>query len=104
MEFGIFPADAMPWVVQLEMVEFPSMHYVALAKAIFLQGTSITDLLFNFIALVILAVELFEIAAFAFRKKIIITFSLSNLFHRRDSAHKMSDTSTKQRKAEGRSI
>ncbi|MCA9881678.1 MAG: ABC transporter permease [Anaerolineae bacterium] len=68
-----FPADAMPFIVQLEMVEFPSMHYVSLAKAIFLQGTSIRDLLFNFVILAILGIELFEIAAFIFRKKIIVT-------------------------------
>lgn len=77
-----FPADAMPTIVQLEMIELPSMHYVTLAKAIFLQGTSIMDLLFNFVILGILAIELFEIAAFAFRKKIIITFSLRHLFGR----------------------
>lgn len=76
-----FPADAMPLIVKAEMVEFPSLHYVALAKAIFLQGTSITDLLFNFVILVILAIEYFEIAAFAFRKKIVLTFSWRKLLH-----------------------
>ncbi len=71
-----FPAEAMPAIVQLEMIEFPSSHYVALAKAIFLQGTSITHMLFDLLILAVLALELFEIAAFAFRKKIIVTFAL----------------------------
>ena len=69
-----FPADAMPFLVQLEMASFPSVHYVALAKAMFLQGTHIRDLLFNFIILTILAFELLEVAAFIFRKKIILTW------------------------------
>jgi ABC-2 type transport system permease protein len=74
-----FPMDAMPFIVQLEMIEFPATHYVAASKAIHLQGTSIVDLWFPALILLILAVELLEIAAFIFRKKVIVTFSIKKL-------------------------
>lgn len=75
-----FPVEAMPWIVQLEMVEFPAAHYVVASKAIYLQGTSIVDLWFPTVVLLVLAVELIEIAAYVFRKKVIVTFSIRRLF------------------------
>jgi ABC-2 type transport system permease protein len=81
-----FPVDAMPKLVQLELIEIPSTHYVAASKAIQLQGTSLLDLWFPTLLLVILAVELLEIATFIFRKKVILTFSLRNLFGKEKTA------------------
>ncbi len=69
-----FPQDAMPWIVQLELIEFPATHYVTASKAIHLQGASLRALWFPTLVLLILAVELLEIAAFAFRKKVVIDF------------------------------
>lgn len=74
-----FPTEAMPFIVQLEMIEIPATHYVVASKAIHLQGTSLLDLWFPALILLILAVELIEIAAFVFRKKVIVTFSLRKL-------------------------
>jgi ABC-2 type transport system permease protein len=81
-----FPAEAMPWIVQLEMIEFPATHFVVASKAIHLQGTSIVDLWFPTLILFILAVELIEIAAFLFRKKVIITFSWRKLLRMKEAA------------------
>lgn len=81
-----FPVEAMPKLVQLELIEIPSTHYVAASKAIQLQGTSLWDLWFPTLLLVILAVELLEIATFIFRKKVILTFSLRKLFRKATSA------------------
>lgn len=81
-----FPVDAMPKLVQLELIEIPSTHYVAASKAIQLQGTSLLDIWFPTLILFVLAIELLEIATFIFRKKVVLTFSLRNLFKRRVSA------------------
>jgi ABC-2 type transport system permease protein len=81
-----FPVEAMPWIVQLEMVEFPATHYVVASKAIYLQGTSIVDLWFPTVVLLVLAVELIEIAAYVFRKKVIVTFSIRKLFGIKEAA------------------
>lgn len=81
-----FPQEAMPWIVRIEMIEFPATHYVTASKAIQLQGTSIIELWFPTLILVILAVEILEIAVFIFRKKVIITFSFKKLLGRGEAS------------------
>lgn len=79
-----FPVSAMPKMVQWETIELPSTHYVAASRAIQLQGASLSDLWFPTLILFILAVELLEVAAWIFRKKVIITFSLKKLLGREE--------------------
>jgi ABC-2 type transport system permease protein len=75
-----FPAEAMPWIVQLQMVEFPTTHFVTASKAIFLKGSGIGDLIFPTAVLAFLAIGVTEIATYIFRKKVTITFSFKKLW------------------------
>lgn len=79
-----FPVSAMPEIMQWETVEFPSTHYVAASRAIQLQGSSLRSLWFPTLILLILAVELLEVAAWIFRKKVIMTFSFKKLLGRKE--------------------
>lgn len=81
-----FPIDAMPLIVQIELWQLPSTHFVELSKAIYLQGTSITEMLFPFIFLIVLGIEFIEIAVFIFRKKVTIDFSFAKLIGRQRNA------------------
>ncbi len=79
-----FPVSAMPRLMQWETIELPSTHYVAASRAIQLQGASLSDLWFPTLILFILAMELLEVAAWIFRKKVIMTFSLKKLLGRKE--------------------
>ncbi len=81
-----FPQEAMPFLVRLEMIEFPATHYVSASKAIQLQGTSIVALWFPTLVLAILAFEILEVATFIFRKKVILTFSFKKLLGRGETS------------------
>lgn len=65
-----FPVSAMPWVVRLEMLMLPVTHYVAVSKAMYLQGTGILTLWFNAAALVGLGVAITALSVVLFKKKV----------------------------------
>lgn len=65
-----FPLSAMPWVIRLEMLMLPITHYVAVSKALFLQGTPLASLWFNTLALIGLGVAITALSVALFRKKV----------------------------------
>ncbi|MCB9436746.1 MAG: ABC transporter permease [Anaerolineales bacterium] len=71
MSGTFFPVDAMPQLVQLEMMSLPATHFVTAGKAIYLQGTALRELWLQVVLLTVISVEMLEVSTFIFRKKVV---------------------------------
>jgi len=65
-----FPTWAMPLILRLDLLALPITHYVAISQGMYLQGTPLTDFVWNVVALALLSVAVLALSMVVFRKKV----------------------------------
>jgi ABC-2 type transport system permease protein len=66
----ILPVEFMPRPVQMVSYLAPNKHYTAIVRAVMLRGVGLSDLWPQVIALGVLGVALYTVAAFRLRKRL----------------------------------
>ena len=65
----MFPVSSMPTVFQWLTILNPLRHYIEIVRSLFLKGSGLSSLRFQFLALLILGAVLLGIATARFRKE-----------------------------------